>query len=113
MSVTIIVILMAVVAALVGVKVYLEHKEETKSQETKETDVLQHLNTYIVNPVNNEITLVEEKEEIKVVENPVDFKTTDPEPAVEQPKKKKKKKYYGKPGKKAGKKPVSKKAKGE
>ncbi len=104
MSVTIIVILMAVVAALVGVKVYLEYREEKKLEETKKDDVFEDLNTYIVNPVKNEIVVVEEKEEIKVVENPVDFKTTDPEPAVEVEKKKPKKRYYGKKVKKDNKK---------
>ena len=111
MSVTLVVVLLAVVSALVGIKVYLEYKEEKKIEEVKEADAFQDFNALVINPVEGEIVLAEKKEEIEVVENPIDFKTTDPNPALETPKKKTKKRYYGKSGKKADKKPFDNKKK--
>jgi hypothetical protein len=95
MSLSFIIVILAIVSALVGIKVYLEHKEEKILEETKsveqEKEVKQDL------PVEQPATIV-------VLENPIDFKTQDPEPAVEVEKKKPKKRYYGKPKKKSDKK---------
>jgi hypothetical protein len=100
MSVTFIVILLAVVSALVGIKVYLEHTQEKQLEEPQQEAKKEEpasLAIEVVSPV--------------AVENPVDLKTTDPNPALETPKKKTKKRYYGKPGKKSDKKPFDNKKK--
>jgi hypothetical protein len=113
MSLTLIVIIAAVAACIIGIKVYLEYKEEKTFQKAKEIDAFEDLHALVVNPVEGEIVLAEKKEDIKVVENPIDFKTADPNPAVETPKKKAKKRYYGKPGKKQNKKPFPKNKKSQ
>ena len=86
MSVTLIVLLLAVVSALVGIKVYLEHREELKFDEVK------------IAELENKI----EEPKTVVVEAPVEVKVEEPTPiVVEAPKKDKpKKKFYRKPGKK-------------
>jgi len=86
MSVTLIVLLLAVVSALVGIKVYLEHKEELKFDEAK------------IAELENKI----EEPKTVVVEAPVEVKVEEPTPiVVEAPKKDKpKKKFYRRPGKK-------------
>ena len=104
MSITFIVVLLAVVSALVGIKVYLEYKEEKKIEEAKETDAFEDPHPLIINPVQINHLFAEKKEEEKAVENPIDSKIPDPEPVVALPKNKKKKRYYGKQVKKQPKK---------
>jgi hypothetical protein len=105
MSVTLIVIVLAVVSALVGIKVYLEHTQEKQIEETKIKQLQEEAKK------EEQIPVAIEAVSPIAVENPVDFKTTDPNPALETPKKKTKKRYYGKPGKKADKKPFENKKK--
>ncbi len=95
MSITFIVILLAIVSALIGIKVYLEHREELKFDKAKIAE--------LENKVEEPKTIV--------VEAPVEVKIEEPAPVVvEAPKKDKpKKKFYRKPGKK----PFPKKKKSE
>jgi len=96
MSVTLIVIVLAAVSALVGIKVYLEHTQEKQFEEAKIKQLQEEAKKEEPAPVAVEVAYP------VAVENPVDFKTTDPNPALETPKKDKtKKKFYRKPGKKS------------
>jgi len=105
MSVTLIVIVLAVVSALVGIKVYLEHTQEKQFEDAKISELQEEAKKEEQAPAAIEVVSP------VALENPVNFNTSDPNPAVETPKKKTKKRYYGKPGKKGDKKPFDNKKK--
>lgn len=103
MSITIIVIVSALMAVLIGAKIYFEYRQEEAHKEAKQQeDVFSDLQSYVINP--HEFA-GEVKDQPAVVEQP---KADTPEPvevqdinsaaALEEakPKPKKKKRYYGK-----------------
>jgi hypothetical protein len=131
MSLSTIVFLAAVVSALIGIKIYLElkksfnsKKEDEKLKEKKSTSGLEDLNAPTANHANNDIALVEQKEDLQLVQHAKEYWAEDLTYAdlnlaaekieIETPKKQKpKKRYYSKPGKKAVKKTFTRKKKSE
>jgi hypothetical protein len=92
MSLTLIVVVASVMAALIGIKIYIEYKEEQKLEDYKKQSENETFAT-IVNSTqfSQEESLVSQQPvETKPV---IDVKT---ETAEEKPKKKKRR-YYGKP----------------
>lgn len=88
MSITLIVVISALMASLIGLKVYLENKEEEQTKANNE-DQFSDLQTLIINPVESTVTI----EQPTIVESTPEAETAN---VVAEPKPKKKKRYYGK-----------------
>lgn len=102
MSITLIVVISAVMAFLIGLKIYLENKEEQQVKEEVKQDSFKDAHTIVINPVDSTVTTVETP-----APTLVDVESTNAVVAVVEEKPKKKKRYYVK--KKPSAKPTTKK----
>ena len=87
MGVTLIVLGIIAIVTIATVKEYLKQKDYEKARE--EAAALK-----VVEVFKEEERLVETQPSPLAIENPVDYKTTDPDPAAEAPKKEKPKRKY-------------------
>ena len=99
MSTIVIVSICTAIAAVIGLRVYIEHKQEKQ----EENDIFADLQMFVVNPQESSVTpaAVEEKPENQpVAEAPsptfVDVENINSAAAKAELKPKKKKRYYGK-----------------
>lgn len=63
MSTIVIVSVCAAIAAVIGLRVYFEHKQEKELEDSTKEDVFSDLQSFVINPIESEVTpvAIEEK----------------------------------------------------
>lgn len=100
MSTIVIVLICAAIVALIGLRAYFEHKEESESKDQSKEDVFADLQAFVINPTESEVTPDEKPENQPVadVSNPtiLEVEPINSAAAVTETKPKKKRYYYPK-----------------